>query len=400
MSRHHTEAVFPGGARPFIYFLTFIGAFAPLSTDLYLPAMPAMTAQFHAGPELMGLTISGFLFCFALSMPVWGPFSDKYGRRPVLLAGAALYIVSCVVLALTDSLAMLIFWRCAQGVGSGALSTVSLALVKDVFRGAALVRVVALVQTMHVLAPMLAPVLGGALLMITSWRGVFWVQACCGALALAGGWAQKETLRHPLTGSPLDALLRVPFVLSDRGFRHLLLLFSAAVMPFMAYLGISAYVFQAVFDVSPQQFSLFFAANAAVSMLGPLCHMRVFHVWNRRRFIAGSFLTILAGGIALIVVGDQGPFWFALCFLPITFAGSAVRPPSTVLMMRQLSTDTGTVSSLIGSAGLLCGSLSMTLCAASFWPDYITAAAVISCTVGAVGFGYWLWLDRTRAFRT
>ena len=241
--------------------------------------------------------------------------------------------------------------------------------------------------------------LGGGLLLVASWRGIFWVQGVCGLLSLAGALALRETLASPLTGSPLAALGRIPVVLSHRGFRHLVLLFSAVIMPFMAYLGISAYVFQSLFVVSPQQFSAFFAGNAAISMLGPLCYLRFFRAWDQRRFITGCFLCIACSGAVMLCVGGWGPWWFALCFAPVTFASSAMRPPSTVLMMRQLTADTGTVSALIGSTGLLFGSFSMLLCALPFWPGLIFAAAVICITIGAGGLWWWLWQNRNAVFR-
>ena len=387
--------VFPGGVRQLILYLTFIGSFAPLSTDLYLPAMPDMAVQFHTGPDVMAYTLSGFLFSFALSMLVWGPFSDKYGRRPVLLIGTVLYMASTSMLALTDSLAMLIGLRCLQGAGSGALSAISLAIVKDIFRGPLMAKVITVIQAMHVLAPMLAPVLGGGLLLFVSWRGIFASQLVCGAAAFAGAFLLRETLPKATEGPALSVLLRIPAVLSHRAFRHMLLLFSAAVMPFFAYLGTSAFIYQQEFGVSAQAYSLFFAANAGITMVGPIGYMMVFNRWNEKRLISGVFALILLSGLWLCCAGGMCAWSYFAAYLCISFVGSVLRAPSTVLMMNCLKTDTGTVSALIGCCGLLFGSLAMTLASLPVWRDYIISDAVICTLIGFLGSLYWLWMCRT-----
>ena len=123
------------GRKALIVYLAFLSAFTPLSTDLFLPALPIMAEYFQATPGLTNLTLMGFMFFFALSMLVWGPLSDKYGRRPVILAGLTLYLLSSVMCALSSDIWMLIGGRVIQATGSGAVSAVAMAITKDVFRG-------------------------------------------------------------------------------------------------------------------------------------------------------------------------------------------------------------------------------------------------------------------------
>ena len=148
-----TVSAFALGPKALIAYLAFLSAFVPLSTDLYLPALPSMGQFFHASPELTNLTLSCFMLLYSLSMLVWGPFSDKYGRRPILLAGLVIYILASIGSALSDSVYQLIAGRCFQALGSGAISAVSLTVVKDSFRGRAMENVLTLIQTMIVLAP-------------------------------------------------------------------------------------------------------------------------------------------------------------------------------------------------------------------------------------------------------
>ena len=391
------SCAFAPGSNWLVAYLAFLSAFVPLSTALYLPALPGMSAYFGVNPGLTNLSLSLFMLFYALSMLLWGPFSDRCGRRRILLAGLLLYIAASVWLAVCPSIGQLIAGRCLQACGSGALSSVSLAMVKDTYRGRTMENVLAAVQTMAILAPMLAPVLGGALLLLTSWRGVFWALAACGGLALIGWRSLRETSRQRTQGSVPAALGRVRHVLGHRGFRSLLLVFSAGSMSFMAYLATSAYIYEAVFQVTPQSYSYFFAANTAVSLLGPLIYVRFLRDLPRRGFIAFCFAATGVFGVLIILFGSGGPFTFALLFAPIAVCGYALRPAGTMLLMNQMDTDTGTVSSLVGSAALLFGGLSMLLCSLP-WSDFILATGGVSMLVGLVCTPCWLRLDRGGAF--
>ena len=185
------------GNRWLMAYLAFISAFAPISIDLYLPALPKLTEALNTTATLSSLTISSFLLFFACSMLFWGPLSDKYGRRKILFIGASIYTLSSTFLALGTSIESILFWRCMQAVGSGAISAMALAIVKELLRGEAMEKMVTSIQTVTILAPMLAPVAGGVLLRFTDWRGTFWCLSLCGVLAFLGALCLKETLRTP-----------------------------------------------------------------------------------------------------------------------------------------------------------------------------------------------------------
>ena len=385
--------VFALGNRWLIVYLAFLSAFAPLSTDMYLPALPRLAESLRTTDALSSLSISCFLLLFALSMLFWGPYSDKAGRRPVLLLGAALYIVSSVGIVLSPGIEVLLFWRGVQAVGSGGISAMSLAIVKDVLRGQVMARGITWIQTITILAPMLAPVIGGLLLSFTSWRGIFVCLTFCGLLAGGGALLLRETLTVRTEGGFGRMMGRIGYVLRQRGFRSLLLIFSAVCMPFMAFLAVSSYIYQGLFGLSPQSYSLFFAINAGMSLLGPLCYGRWFAAWPLRRFFA-VFLGIIAlSGLGILCMGRWHPVIFALWCAPISFCSSATRPPSTVLMLSQLSTDTGTMTALINSGGLLFGSASMFLCGLSIWPDGVAAMGGMACLAGLGTLFGWLRVD-------
>ena len=209
----------------------------------------------------------------------------------------------------------------------------------------------------------------------------------------------REPLRERTQGGIGAMLSRIVYVLSRRSFSSLLVIFSVVCMPFMAFLAVSSYIYQGIFGLSPQTYSLFFAINAGMSLLGPLCYGRWFADWPLRRFFSVFLGIIVLSGLGLLCMGHWHPVIFALWCAPISFCSSATRPPSTVLMLNQLSTDTGTMTALINSGGLLFGSASMFLCGLSLWPDSVTAMGGMACLAGLATLLGWRWVDGRGLYR-
>ena len=390
--------VFKFGRKKLIIFLAALNAFVPLSIDLYLPALPHMTKVLVSSESKAQLTLSFFMLFFALSMLVWGPLSDRLGRKKILTSGLILYLAASLGCALAPSMDILVLGRSLQAIGCGAISSVSMAIVKDTFKGRIMESVLVWIQTMTVLCPMAAPLLGALLLKFTSWRGLFWLLLCAGAIALGLSFALKETLREKSETPPWLFATRIVFVLRDRGFRSLLFLFSFTAMPFMAYLATSSFIYDSIFKVSTDVYSLFFAANAGLSILGPIAYIRIFRHFSRVAFLAFSFAITAACGAALLFFGDAGPFVFALLFLPVSFFNSANRPVGAVLMMSQLDSDNGTVASLMGSSALLFGSFAM-LISSLDWPSPVVALGSICLAAGTVAFILWLYVNHRKLYR-
>ncbi|MBD5641583.1 MAG: multidrug effflux MFS transporter, partial [Desulfovibrio sp.] len=380
----NSRRIFRPGNRYLIAYLTFLSAFAPLSTDMYLPALPTMAEALSTTDDLVSDSMSAFFLVYALSTLFWGPLSDRYGRRPVLIAGSAIYIVTSALAAITSSIWVLLAMRGLQAAGCAAASAMSLAIVKDILRGSFMEKIVSFMQAAHILAPMCAPVIGGGLLYFMSWRGVFWALALCGVLALAGALGLRETARttgSASLGAAFQALWRV---LRNCEFLKPFLIFSALTMPFMSFLAVSTFVYQDLFGLSPQAFSLFFAMNAAFSLGAPLAHLYWFSKLNRRAVLAAEILVMALAGALMLGFGARGPWTFALLMAPITFCGSALRPPSTVVMLEANRGDNGAVSALIQCGALLFASASMFAAPLPFWPTPVTAIGAISATVSSL----------------
>ena len=379
-------------------FLAFLNAFGPMSTDLYLPALPQLASYFNAPVEIVNLTLSGYILFYALSTLLWGPLSDKFGRRPILWIGLGLYIAASFFCIVAPTIYLFIIGRVLQAFGVGAAISISLAIVKDSFTGRTMGTVLAWLQTITMLAPMVAPVLGAFLLGFLSWRGLFYVLAFGGVLAFIASFALRESLETRNEGSIFRTLGRIGFVLKNKGFCSLLLLFSALSMPFMSFLASSSYIYIEFFDLSAQQYSYFFVFNAFMCMLAPLMYMRFFRDLPPFKFMVVFTIIVACAGLCLFLFGHTSPFAFAFLFAPITFCCFSLRPFGVVLMMHQQDTDNGTVSSLILCTAMLFGSLSMFLCSLR-WLDFISRCAVIAAVVSVLALVCWVLFNRIRIFR-
>lgn len=385
-----SNRIFILGIHSLVPYLIFLDAFAPISTDMYLPALPSMTEDLGTSNELVSLSISSFMLIFAFSMLIWGPVSDRYGRRPILLWGTIVYTFSSVAIALCDSIWPLLFWRCIEALGSGAICISSLAIVKDIMHGDKMERAISLMQAATIIAPLTAPLIGGWMLLWTSWRGIFWCLAICGAIAFCGVFCFAEIAQRQDAIYLSTSFASMGDILKKRKFLYPLLLFSAMSMPFMSYLAASSFIFQDDFGVSAQTYSLMFALNAICSICGPISHFYLLRRIPRSIVIWLHLSGMTVGGILLTFLGINGPWFFALLFAPICYCGSALRPPSTILIMEIIEGNNGVVASLISCGALLFGSFSMFIANLGFWPNQVMAVGGITILVSISALLVWV----------
>ncbi len=376
-----------------IALIALLSAFVPLSTDLYLPALPGMADLFGAPADLVNLTLILFFVFFAAGMLLWGPLSDKYGRKPVLIAGLALYVISSVLCAGAPDVFQLVVFRIFQAVGGSAASAVATAVVKDVYRSRDRESVLAVVQSMVMISPALAPVLGAFMLSFTSWRGIFWVLAGIGFAALLGSIAYKETIGKRYTGTVLQSAGRLVKVARNPGFTTLLVVFSMTGISTMAFVASSAYVYEDGFGLSEQAYSYYFTLNALGLIAGPMLYMRLSSRLDRGRIITACFAMIALSGVLVYFLGGIGPMMFALCVLPATLSSVCSRPPGANLMLEQQKEDTGSASSLMGCTMTIMGSFGMLLVSMG-WGGLIPTIGLINIATGLSCLAGWLFISK------
>ena len=376
------------GAKGLIVLLALLSAFVPLSTDLYLPALPGMGKYFNVSPDLINLTLIGFFVFYALGTLLWGPLSDKYGRKPVLLVGLSLYVLASVLCANAWNVSALILFRILQALGGSASGAVATAIVKEVYQGRKREAVLAMVQSMVLISPALAPVLGAFLLGFTSWRGIFWSLALIGVLALLGSLLFEETITERVSGTVQHSLVRLGRVLQNRSFTAMLLMFSLLSISSMAFIASSTYIYQNGFHLSNQGYSYYFSLNALGFIYGPMLYLQISRRIHARLIIPACLAVIVASGLLVAVLGNLQPWVFALCILPASIAGSCIRPPSANLMLDQHVGDAGSVSSLMGCIGLLFGSLGVWLISFN-WSNTILVLGGMNVITGVLCMLFW-----------
>jgi len=381
------------GDRSIIAMLALLSAFPPLSIDLYLPALPQVADMLHASQTMVNLSLSLFMIFFSFGILVWGPISEKYGRKPILLIGLVLYVLGSCGCALSSSVTLLILSRIVQAFGGGSTGAVATAMVKDIYTGRKRESVLAVVMAMVVVAPVVAPVVGAIILEYVSWNAIFWVLAGVGLLSFLLSLLLEETLEERYTGSLIHSLGRLAVVLKNPGFSAMLGIFSLVPLPLMAFIAASSFVYIQGFGMTEEIYSYFFGFNALGVLVGPLFYMQLSQRISQGNIIAACFGVLVISGIVLSVEGSSSPILFALTMLTATVVLSLMRPPTTNLLLCQQEGDTGSAASLINFMGMFMGSIGMFLISFDT-VNLIPSLGLMQIVVGAVCGGLWLMIRR------
>lgn len=367
-----------------IAFIVLMNMFIPLSTDLYLPALPKMSAYFESSAAVTNLTLSFFFLFYAIGILIWGPLSDKYGRKPVIMIGSIIYIISSISCALSTNVYFLILARVLQGIGAGGITSASIAIIKDCFSGKKRETILAVTQSFSGLAPMLAPVIGALILKFFNWRGTFWALTAISAVNLLLTFLYKETLKDDerYKGTLIGSMSRLFIVGKNKSFMIPTIIFSLSAVPFLGYIAISSFVYVDYFGLSEQVYSYFFSANALLSILGPVIYVRYFISYSKKVFAVICFGSAAFSGILVMTIGTLSPIVFLLAITIMSLSGTILRPFSTNLLFEQQKGDTGSMSSIINTFFTLFGSIGMALASISWGNMVVGLGALITIFSG------------------
>lgn len=362
----------------------------PLSLDMYTPAVPHMTEYFETDAGTVNLTLAGYYLFFAIGLLVFGPTSDRYGRKPVLLAGMLAYTAASALCAMAPDIWMLIGMRVVQALGAGAVSAVSTAIVKDAIIPEKREAILSIVQVMFVVGPVLAPVVGALILQVADWHMTFWTLSGIGLVCVVLSLLYRETLptQARYQGTVFGSIAQLGTVAKNKGFTSFLCIVGLYNLPFMAYIAVGSYIYITFFGLSELEYSYFFAIAALLTAIGPLIWLKASRYVSARRFTTIIIVIALASGIAMMMVGEISPYLFCATFLVFAIMEACVRPYSTNILLSQQEGDTGAASSLINFAHTAIGCAGMVL-AVLPWPNYIVgvgAIIVLSMAVAAISW--------------
>lgn len=337
----------------FALILGALTAFAPLSIDMYLPALPALRAEFHSSESLVQLTLTACVIGLGFGQLIAGPLSDSLGRRAPLLVGLVLYAVASLACAFAPSVPALIGLRLVQALAGSAGIVIARAVVRDLFSGKAMAKFFSMLMLVNGVAPILAPVLGGQLLRVTSWRGVFVVLTIAGVLLLITTvFTLPETLPATQRGrGRLAGTLRTYLgLLTDRSFLSCVLVASISFGSLFTYVSSSSFVFQSGYQLTPQQFSYVFGANSIGIVLFGQLNGRLVNRFAPSRLLGVGLGIAATAGVLLVLAVVTGlsltavlvPMWFAVASVGM------IMPNATTLALSNYPDSAGSASALLG----------------------------------------------------
>ncbi|GEA79679.1 Bcr/CflA family drug resistance efflux transporter [Cellulomonas uda] len=384
--------------------LLLLTVFGPISMDLYLPALPALTSELGAVTSTAQLTVTACLVGLALGQLVAGPLSDRYGRRGVLLIGIVAYVATSLLCAISPSVELLVGARLVQGLAGGVGIVIAQAAGRDVFTGERLLRFYGQLTVIGGLAAVVGPLLGGWLTTMTDWRGLYVFLSVVGALLLLIALTLfPETLpaQQRTSGGFARTARDYRLLLSDRTYLGAVLSQGFVYAALFAYLAGATYVLQGIYGLSPQGYALAFGLNSAGFMVAGHLAARAAQRWgNHATVLAGTALAGL-GAAGLLLAGlTHVPVGVVIVSLFVLACGVAFSsPPATTLALAGYPQIAGTASSLLGMVRFGFGGVAAPLVgvagAASILP-----LGVVTLTCLALAAGTFLALTaRTRPVR-
>jgi DHA1 family bicyclomycin/chloramphenicol resistance-like MFS transporter len=347
-----------------------LGAFValgPLTIDLYLPGLPNIEADLDTTASAVQLTLTGTLIGLALGQLVVGPLSDALGRRRPLFFGTGVHVLASVLCFLAPTIAWLGAARVLQGAGAAATAVVTMAVVRDLYSGRAAALLMSRLLLVLGVAPVLAPTIGGFVLGVTDWRGLFGVLGVAGVILMVIVYfGLPETLpperRRQATVADISGTYRM--LLGDRTFLALVLVAGFSMASMFAYVSGSSFVMQDQFGLSEQQFGLVFGAGSIWLIGGTQLSARLLRRFELRQILFGSLAAAVVSSAVLLAVAmaDVGGLPGVLVPLWITLGLTGVAMPTAPAIALSLHGEAaGTAAAVLGAVRFGIGAVSAPL---------------------------------------
>ena len=369
--------------------LSLLIGFASISTDMYLPAMPAMSQAFGTPAGRMALTLSGFMFGFSIGQLLWGPLGDRFGRRRPIAVGIVLFIVGSAGCALSDALWQVVAFRVVQAFGACAAPVLTRATVRDLYAPERAAQIFSTLIAIMCIAPLVAPLLGGQILRIWSWRVIFWVLCLVGAAALVCLRWLPESLppARRMVGGWRASFASYAVVAADPRLVGYGFAGGSYYAGIFAYVAGSPFVFTTYYGVSPQYFGFLFGLGVIGTALSNLANSRLIP-----RVGSARLLDLATGGAALCGVALAVQTWNGWCGLAAAVVlvvgfiscGGFISANASATALAGHGARAGTASAFIGTLQFACAMLSTAMLDWFAGPTPATFGGVIAvCGIGS-----------------
>lgn len=383
------------GKKGLIFLIFLLNMTAPMSTDLYLSGFPTIIKEFQTNSNTLNYTLAGFFVSFAIGMLFIGPLSDKYGRKPILLSGILIYGIASILCANAISVEYLILFRIIQALGAGGMVSVSTAMVKDAFSDEERPNIIALLQMLGAFAPTVAPLIGAQIIKYFSWRETFIVLAGLSLISFIISICATETLKpaNRLKGNVLQSIYSLKNILVNKPFMIFLLSMAGSSIIYMCFLATSSYIYIEMFQLTETEYSLFFAMNSLVLIIGPRVYLKARKSYNTKQIIKFTFTVVSITALFIIFVGPISPYLFLLTFFPITFCNGFLRSCATNVLLSQPNMNAGGVSSIINFSNTALGALGMMIGTIG-WSNYVVGLGIVCLIAMTYSIGLWLYFNK------
>ena len=339
-----------------VVFLGMLTAITPLATDLYLPALPIMPGELNTTASNIQMTIGVMTFGVAIGQLFGGPISDTMGRKVPLIIGNLLCVISALICAYAPSIEILLLGRFLQGLTGSVGVVVAKAIARDFASGQELTKLFAMLMMVNGLAPVLAPLVGGQLLLFTTWRIIFVILAVFSAILLVGSFLFRESLpkEKRIAGGIGTATKNYITLIKDKQFLGQTLIQLFAFGAFFAYISGSSFVYQNIFQLSAQEFSYLFGINSCGIILASAISGQVSNVITSRQILTFSLWELTIGSLLFLVamifewslIPVTTILFFTVC--TVSLFGSA----SFSMAMTNYGKMAGSASAILGFASM------------------------------------------------
>jgi DHA1 family bicyclomycin/chloramphenicol resistance-like MFS transporter len=384
-----------------IPFLGMIAALGPLSNDLYVPSMSLVANGLAVSGSDVQLTMSSLLIGFSFGALIYGPFSDRFGRKPVLCVGLAMYSIAAFLAAMSASLTFLVLARALQGFSASAGMVLSRAIILDRWRGEEASRALSWVSIFMFFTPVLAPLIGGYVASFDYWPAVFFMQSIAGVLSLLVTLLMLPRVKRAMGGSIISSMRAYWPILGDGQALGYMLCSGLGFIGVVAFVSTASFVFVEFYELTPQQFGICFSTVMFGGSIGSFVNSRYVAKVGISRMLGIGTTSLALGGITLLLSSllGGGVIGSVIASMIYLFGLGPVFSNTVARTLSRFPESMGAASSLFGVNQFFIGGIVAALLSRNSVPSPMPAAWVVCAAGVACASVWWFWLKRSAPVR-